>query len=253
MSLLRKSVIGSAALVVALAGVGAGAMAADVPGSRTLPPPSMPSPRYSQPETDAFSGWYLRGDIGYAMLKNSGAEAATGFTAPSDGRLNSNLTAGLGAGFKSGWFRSDLTVDFIPATSYTGQVVTPGDVTAKVTATTILLNGYLDLGSWYRMTPYIGAGAGTANMHISNYTSTVTPPLTANSSRSQWNFAWAGMAGVAYAISPNMMVDVGYRYLSLGNATTAADASGSFKLKGIAAQEVRVGLRWTFEDMPLGR
>ena len=67
MSLLRKSAIGGVVLVASLAG----AMAADVPGDRTLPPPYLPpSPRYTPPDT-AFSGWYLRGDIGYAMLKNS--------------------------------------------------------------------------------------------------------------------------------------------------------------------------------------
>lgn len=248
-SLSRMSVIGGAALVAS----SAGALAADWPGSRTLPPPSLPAPQYRPVEPTEFSGWYLRGDLGYSRLRNSGAEAANGFQTPTDGRLNSNVNAGIGAGIKSGWMRSDVTVDFIAPTTYTSTVVTPGDTTAKVTATTVLLNGYLDLGSWYRMTPYVGAGAGTANMHISNYVSAATPPFTPNSSRSQWNFAWAGMAGVAYTILPNLMVDVGYRYLSLGNATTAADAFGSFKIKGIAAHEVRVGLRWNFEDAPLGR
>lgn len=253
MCLVRKSVIGGATLIAAFVGLSAGVLAADMPGDRTLPPPSMPSTRYSQPESNAFSGWYLRGDFGYSMLKNSGAEAAAGFQTPADGRLNSNLNAGIGAGIKSGWLRSDITVDFIAPTTYTSTVVTPGDTTAKVTATTILVNGYLDLGSWYRMTPYIGAGAGTANMHISNYVSTANPPFASNTARSQWNFAWAGMAGVAYSVAPNLMIDVGYRYLSLGSAMTAADAFGSFKLKGIAAHEVRIGLRWNFEDAPIGR
>ena len=249
MKLPLMSVIGGAALAAS----SVCAIAADWPGSRTLPPPSSPPPRYTPAESYEFSGWYLRGDLGYTWLKQGGVEAASGFPAPTTGKLNTNLNAGIGAGIKSGWMRSDLTVDFIPATTYTGQVVTPGDTTAKVTATTVLLNGYLDLGSWYRMTPYVGAGAGTANMHISNFVSATTPPFTPNSSRSQWNFAWAGMAGVAYTISPNMMVDVGYRYLSLGDAKTEADAFGAFKLKNIAAHEVRVGLRWNFEDAPMGR
>jgi opacity protein-like surface antigen len=247
MSLLRMSVIGG----VVLAASTVGALAADMPDDR--PFPASPPPRFSQPDSNAFDGWYLRGDLGYRWQKNSGAEAATGFVAPTDSKLNSTVSAGFGAGLKSGWFRSDLTVDITPPTDYTGQVVTPGDTTAKVTATTLLLNGYFDLGSWYHITPYIGAGAGTANMHISDYHSTASPPFSADTSRSQWNFAWAGMGGVAYAISPNMMVDVGYRYLSLGDVMTKSDAVGSMKLTGITAHEVRVGLRWTFEDRPLGR
>ena len=61
------------------------------------------------------------------------------------------------------------------------------------------------------------------------------------------------MAGVAFAVSSNVLVDVGYRYLSLGDAVTASDAFGSMKLNKITAHEVRVGLRWNFDDQPLGR
>ena len=122
-----------------------------------------------------------------------------------------------------------------------------------MTTTTLLLNGYLDLGSWYRMTPYIGAGAGIANLNISDYQSTVAPPFGTVKARGQTNFAWAGMAGVAYALSQNVMVDVSYRYLNLGDVMTSSDAFGNMRLSKITAQEVRVGLRWNFEDQPLGR
>jgi opacity protein-like surface antigen len=250
MSLLRMSVISGAVLAASTAG----ALAADMPGDRTLPfPASMPSSRILQPDSDTFEGWYLRGDLGYRWQKNSSAEAAPSFVAPTNDKLNNTVAVGLGAGYKSGWFRADLTVDTTPPVNYTGQVITPGDTTAKVTATTVLLNGYLDLGSWYRMTPYIGAGAGIASMNISDYHSAATPPFTDVKARSQTNFAWAGMAGVSYAVSPNILVDVGYRYLSLGDAMTESDAFGSMRLKSITAHEVRVGLRWNFEDRPLGR
>jgi opacity protein-like surface antigen len=250
MGLLRMSVLGGAVLSVSAAG----ALAADMPGDRTLAPPaSLPSSRYSAPESEPFAGWYLRGDIGYRWLKNSGADTATGFSAPSSSKFNNNVAAGFGAGLKSGWLRSDLTIDFIPATRYTGQVVTPGDTTAKVSGTAFLLNGYFDLGSWYHMTPYVGAGVGAASMKISDYSSTAAPPFSGNADRNQWNFAWAGMAGVAYAIAPNMLVDLGYRYMSLGDVMTGSDAFGSMRLKNITSHEVRIGLRWTFEDMPVSR
>jgi len=61
------------------------------------------------------------------------------------------------------------------------------------------------------------------------------------------------MAGVAYALSQNVLVDVSYRYLSLGDATTSSDVFGKMRLSKITAQEVRVGLRWNFEDQPMGR
>ena len=61
-----------------------------------------------------------------------------------------------------------------------------------------LFNGYLDLGTWYGVTPYIGAGAGVAYMRVSDYSSTVAPPFTSSSS-DQWNFTYAVMAGLAAA------------------------------------------------------
>jgi opacity protein-like surface antigen len=76
------------------------------------------------------------------------------------------------------------------------------------------------------------------------------PPFTGDGAHSQWNFAWAAMAGVAYRIAPNMQVDVGYRYLALGDVSTASDAAGQMTLKNIANHEVRVGLRWNFDDLP---
>ena len=57
------------------------------------------------------------------------------------------------------------------------------------------------------------------------------------------------MAGTAFAISRNLQVDLGYRYLSLGNVQTADGPGGHMTFKNLAAQEVRVGLRWSFDDL----
>jgi opacity protein-like surface antigen len=56
------------------------------------------------------------------------------------------------------------------------------------------------------------------------------------------------MAGVAFPVSHNMIVDVGYRYLNIGNVKTDSDAFGAMTFKNVAAHEVRVGLRWSFDD-----
>jgi opacity protein-like surface antigen len=59
------------------------------------------------------------------------------------------------------------------------------------------------------------------------------------------------MAGVGYRLSPNTIVDVGYRYLNFGDVRTAADSFGAMTFKNLAAHEVRVGLRWSFDDLPV--
>ena len=203
---------------------------------------------------DTNSGWYLRGDLGYRLNKVAKAQSASGFTDPSNNKIDSGLMGGIGGGLKSDWFRADVTVDYAAPVKYQGTVVTPGDVTAKVASWTVLANGYFDLGTWYRVTPYVGAGVGGAMVRTSNYTSTVSPPFTTTgATNSQWNLAWAAMAGIAVAISPNMMIDAGYRYLSLGDAKSVSDPNGAMTLKNITAHEVRVGVRWNFEDLPTVR
>ena len=107
------------------------------------------------------------------------------------------------------------------------------------------------------MTPYIGAGAGVAYAHVYDYVSTRAPPfsgpLSGDTAKTQWNFAWAAMAGVGIPLSRRLTVDVGYRYLNIGDLSTASDAFGAMKLKNIAAHEVRFGLRWSFDDLRSAR
>jgi opacity protein-like surface antigen len=62
------------------------------------------------------------------------------------------------------------------------------------------------------------------------------------------------MAGVEYPISDRLSLDLGYRYLNLGDAKTggvterfsdgSAGATTSVEYKDITAHEVRLGLRY---------
>ena len=234
--------------MVAVAGVLAaqvtGAMAADMPGSYEPEPV-----KQWLPSLDLNTGWYLRGDVGYNWGRIDGAESTAPFTDPTENTLGNGVVAGAGAGIKTKWLRTDFTVDYTFPLDYKGTAVSTDDVTAKISAVSALFNAYLDLGTWYGFTPYIGAGAGAAYMSVSDYASTATPPFTGNADNTQWNFAWAVMAGAGYAVAPNLIVDVGYRYIDFGDVSTASDASGDVTFKDIAAHEVRVGLRWTFDDI----
>ena len=83
------------------------AFAADMPG--TLPPPGI-APILSPPASTP--GWYLRGDLGGYWGTMGGAQSATGFHNPTSNDLGNGFVGGLGAGFKSGWVRADVTVDY---------------------------------------------------------------------------------------------------------------------------------------------
>lgn len=245
--LSKGNVVMSRSLMFAIAGVltvqVAGAMAADVP--KDLPPVYAPA----EPEPVApDSGWYLRGDVGYNWGLLDSADSTAPFPAPIDDKLGNGLMVGIGAGIKKQWLRADVTVDYSLPMKYEGTIAAPGDVTAKISAASGLFNVYLDLGTWYYVTPYVGAGAGAAYVRAFDYVSTLAPPFTGDTSHTQWNFAWAAMAGFGAAVAPNLIIDVGYRYIDFGDVETARDAFGRMTFKDVAAHEVRVGLRWSFDN-----
>ena len=220
------------------------AQAANMPGY-PLPPPQ---PQFRTSFIDANSGWYLRGDLGAHWGLIGGAQQASPPN-PTDNSLGSGMTASLGAGIKSSWLRTDVTIDYASPVKYQGTVAAAGDTTAKIQATTALLNGYIDLGTWYRITPYIGGGVGAAYARVSDYMGTAPAPVGGGSMSNRWHFAWAGMAGVAVPVAANMLVDVGYRYLNIGNFSTGDDVYAATTFKNVAAHELRVGLRWSFDDL----
>jgi len=247
MDSLRPLVVAGA---VTLSLVGAG-HAADV---TTMPPPISMSPLVVPsygPSNVFLSGWYLRADIGQRWDSLTGAVAAPGFVNPTDSTSGNGYAVSLGAGFRRSWLRGDLTVDYAAPEKYQGTVVTPGDVSAKIQSSSALLNIYADLGTWYRLTPYVGAGIGAARVTVSDFDSAVSPPFSSAASHSQWDLAWAAMAGTALTISRNVQIDLGYRYLNLGNVQTAEGPGGHMTFKNVVAQEVRVGVRWSLDDLPV--
>jgi len=217
------------------------ASAADMP---RLPPPAVIPIEPIAPLSWLAGGWYLRGDIGYRMPTVDSAEITGPFPDPSGNKFGKGLTLSAGAGIKTSWMRTDFTLDYISPTKYTGSVLAANDTTANVSALTGLFNGYFDLGTWYRLTPYVGGGAGVGYVGLTDLKGPAP-----GADNSQWKFVWAGMAGVGLAISPNVIVDVGYRYLNLGDLHTVNNGAGSMTLNNVAGHEVRVGLRWSFNDL----
>jgi len=182
-----------AAAFAAIATVGAHAADMDFPNAPPLPSltPEVPM--------ELGTGWYLRGDIGYAREQAPklflDANAGTpGSTIPIGAQLlNSNATkngwsAGLGFGYKfNSWLRTDITYERrntmkADASSLPfdcqretagmddpdGNKVGIGVIYNKCTAgqnaslsrSVALANIYFDLGNWSGVTPYVGAGVG---------------------------------------------------------------------------------------------
>jgi opacity protein-like surface antigen len=251
---------------------------------------------YSPPQNDDVpvefgTGWYIRGDIAAAQDN----AIAFGTAKLLHMKPPNGWSAGLGAGYKfTNYLRADLTVDYRSPVSTNGiagsqpclvgaaPVLDPatqaivgstpvfdtctGIAHSRLNRTHVLANAYVDLGTWSRFTPYVGAGIGVnvtynksqLNWFMSNqnpYNITFTDPFSKATFQEymdtqhtgyRYNLAWALMGGVAFDLTPHLKLDIGYRYLSLGSYT-AADASGNTITKRLSAQEIRTGFRYVID------
>ena len=249
---LKTSVFASAILLAS-----GTAFAAD------LPPPPVLEPTMVMEPVELGTGWYLRGDVGYSM--GDGPKTTYNNFAFNGGEVDSTFTFGAGAGYKfNNWFRADLTADYRYSRDYRATFADTaagivGDVRGKMNSTAVLANGYLDLGTWSGITPYVGAGIGfgwveAGTMYTNSFAGVNCICLQAPGAplgslaygkRNAMDVAWALMAGAAIDVSPGMKLDVGYRYLAMGNAETKVDAAGQpLKFKDYRAHEFRVGVRY---------
>ncbi len=221
---------------------GATARAADMPGYPALPlpfPSSEPVPQIQE----FISGWYMRGDLAYRFEQVQGASDPT--TVYSDESIHNPLVLGVGAGWKYEWFRLDVTADYGWAHKFSGTGSGGTSVTADIEDFTVLGNAYVDFGTWYGFTPYIGGGIGGAYLKMSDYQMTPAASTTTGTS-SQWNFAWAAMAGVSFSPGYNWIIDIGYRHIELGDIT-GGPIGNQLTLDNVTGDEIRIGFRYVLD------
>jgi opacity protein-like surface antigen len=252
------------------------AQAADMPGLPPVYPPQIE-------EYAAASGWYLRGDIGMTNQKMKNMHHAR-YDDPGtavqqhDFGWDSSMFFGLGVGYKfNDWFRADLTGEYRGRSNLHGSdsvTFTGGsgvdNYSGSKSEWLVLANAYVDLGTWWCITPYVGAGIGTARVNIIgfrddgfNYQPALAPASLNNSTyyaddASKWNFAWALHAGITYKVTQSMSIDFGYRYTDLGSGMTGGGrtfdnsviSSRPFTFNHITSHDLKLGVRWMLEPAP---
>lgn len=196
------------------------------------------------PITELSSGWYLRGDVGYRFNRAGVPDSLVTITSQSYGNT---YVYGGGFGYKYQWFRTDATLDYGARAMYHGNTATvPAFYNGKVSAMTALANVYFDLGTWSLVTPYVGAGIGTSYVNVTDYINVTVPVLIPQAGR--WNLSWAAMGGASFRFAPNWALDVGYRYLKLGDATSGdGTLPNNIRFRNLSAHDVRIGFRYLLD------
>lgn len=212
------------------------AAAADMPPYAAIPPVTV---------QEFGSGWYLRGDLGYRFNNALRGRSSDGMALFNE-QFDDSFVAGAGFGYKQQWFRWDITVDYGSQARYRGDsALFLPYFTNKIDSITGLVNGYIDLGTWGGFTPYVGAGLGAAIVRTLQFE---TPFHASAPNGTLSNFAWAVMAGVGYNVTPGVVVDLGYRYVDVGEAKSGLPNFGpGIAYDRIGGHEVRVGARYLID------
>lgn len=165
-------------------------------------------------------------------------------SAPRTSGYNPDTNAGIGGGigYAFGMFRADFTAD------YRAYAIGASGVTSRVTAVPVLINGYIDFQHGM-FVPYVGIGIGASTNHVR---ATPLAPGIALDSATQTRFAWAATAGTGVRLARQWTLDVNYRYLDMGRASTGDVRVMGEVIPGYAqsarltAHEMRAGVRYNF-------
>jgi opacity protein-like surface antigen len=253
--------------VAAIAGIGTVfatvANAADMP---MLPP-------VSAPPIEQAPGWYLRGDIGMTNQSVGTMHQAYQDVIPerfdyTSKSFDSSWLFGIGIGYQfNNWLRFDVTGEYrsranLHATAI-GNAGSIDDLHGSKSEFTALANVYADLGTWYSITPFIGAGIGASYNFIHDFYDTCAAGLCAgqitalaDGTGAKWSFAWALHAGLAYQVTPGFSIELAYRYIDLGDAESGyfhnvtpalSVAPGPYQFKDLTSHDLKFGVRWLLD------
>jgi opacity protein-like surface antigen len=235
----------------------------------------MPPPMYAPPPIEEFGGWYLRGDIGFSNQRVNHLDTPgyhdPGITVPPTIGMGFDTAGvfGLGAGYRiNNWFRVDVTGQYrgnanfhgLDIVSFNGAVIGTDEYRASKSEWLTLVNAYFDLGTWWCMTPFIGAGVGASRNTISNFVDVNTPNggVAFAPTASKWDLAWALHAGVGYKVTPGLTLELAYHYVNLGDGVTGGltDYTGftrgrTMQFKDITSHDLTIGMRWELNSPPV--
>eukprot|EP01037_Dinobryon_pediforme_P013416 gene13416-13530_t len=252
-----------------------------------------PVPSFSdKPESmqEWGSGWYLRGDLGFAKDTQPPINADLSYTNSANARSSWSGTIGFGNKINS-WLREDTTFELtngmnsngITATTktcQTGATLNSDGITytavnsqcygqqhASLNRWNVMQNAYLDLGTWYGMTPYIGAGvglshfttAGSVAYYVSGTGQSYHPTWTDGSGTHtvSWDrtytpkgtsqLAWSLMGGLAIDASDHVKIDIGARFANLGRMIFVDSVTGNTIKKQLISRQLKIGIRYMID------
>ncbi len=183
---------------------------------------------------EASVSQYVAGKISYDFNKVKVKDSVNG-NPTNLFKLNKELISPhVAYGVRAGYVRAEIEGNFSHPIKYSTE-----DFNLNLKKYSLMANVYFDYLTCTPWTPYVGAGIGYAWLK----------PVAHNEDgkaldKSQYNFAWQVMAGVAYDINSNWTADLGYKYADLGRVRKNFDF-GVSKMT-LRDHEIVLGIRYNF-------
>ncbi len=187
----------------------------------------------------ATEGWYGRADVGYSV----GGDiefGGTSYDLENDWSQHLGLGYAWANGFRTEGELSHRYNDF-------GEEATPPLADGNVHAWAAMLNGYYDFNRGGAVQPYVGIGVGGARLNVS------AAGGFGSFQDEDTVLAYQAMLGVAFNLTEQLALDIGYRYFvaddadfdGLGPNLTAATFDAEYE-----HQAITLGLRYQFAAPP---
>lgn len=204
----------------------------------------------------ARSTWYVGGDLGWNNTHDVDWTFTSG-THPvpfDDGWVGALKVGTYVAGIRAELEYAHRTND----AQYFGPPGSIDNARGSIKSDALMLNAYYDFRPSGRITPYVGAGVGAAQVKADNIRKDISGCCSGIVDDKDTVAALQVMAGAAYAVNSNLDVTVEYRYfLSQDpsfNYATACDSSESVSTCGVDGKvsddynnhSILVGLRYRF-------
>lgn len=150
--------------------------------------------------------------------------------------------------------RADISYSYRRTSDFDGVVTPTETIHSKFDSHALMFNMYYDMQRMGHIQPYIGAGIGLARVSHDDVSLTDGVNTLTFAGNEQWNVAWQLMAGVGIPLSDRAVLDLGYRYINLGDITTTEEAfcgctsvgTSTLEVDNLEHHEFRLGIRVNF-------
>ena len=228
-------------------------------------PAAFAEDRKETPPAQQTPGWYVGGSAGAVFpggLSNQPFTVSNGSAVVTSNRgysLGTGLSLGLQGGYQFNRARVEGEFLYQTGSRNSTPVTVSSPASAPVTISaggsginsySLFVNGYYDIPTSSRFSPYVGAGVGVSWLDASTMSASTFNYRAPGLNRSV--FAYQGKLGVSYKLADHASAFFQYRYLgtagfNYGGATvrigsqaySVAPASGS-----LSNHALELGLRW---------